>query len=141
MNLLFLCCPVRLRRSLESSLSRKREEKATLHNDLDLKTIYRAELCYISAQVAVSSFTHLHFCDLKATQVNVAVSQAAFGLCNVVFGRSTHKKTHLMPVKPMTLLCFIYKTTSFRSFISSSRLVYSLSCALISHPSLSSVSF
>lgn len=25
-------------------------------------------------------------CDLKATQVNVAVSQAEFGLCNVVFG-------------------------------------------------------
>lgn len=43
---------------------------------------------YISAQVAVSAFTHLHRCDLTATQVNVAVSQAECGLCNVVFGRA-----------------------------------------------------
>ncbi len=88
MNHRFLWCPVRLRYSLESSLSWQRGEKATHRNDLNLKTIYRAELPYISAQVAVSSFAHLYCCDLKATQVNVAVSQAEFGLCNVVFGRA-----------------------------------------------------
>lgn len=34
------------------------------------------------------------------------------------------KKTHLIPIKPMTLLCFIYKTSFSCSFILSSRLVY-----------------
>lgn len=67
--------------------------KSTHPNDLDPKTIYRAELPYIAAQVAVSSFTHLCCCDLKATQVNVAVSQAEFGLCNVVFCSGTHPGT------------------------------------------------
>lgn len=37
---------------------------------------------------------------------------------------SRNKKTHLIPIKPMTLLCFIGKTSFFCSFILSSRLVY-----------------
>lgn len=62
-----------------------REEKTVHCNNLNPKTIYRDELSYISAQIAVSSFTHLYCCDLKANQMTVAVSQNEFGLCNVVF--------------------------------------------------------
>ena len=51
---------------------------------------------------------------------------------------SRNKKTHLIPIKPMTLLCFICKTSFFCSFILS--YIY-LSCALISHPALSSTRF
>lgn len=90
---------------------------------------------YISTSVAVSSLSHLYCCDLKATQVNWAVSQAEFGLCNIaVVGHSSrNQKTHLMPVKLMTLLCFIRKT-HFCSFI------FTLACLPLLCPYLASSS-
>lgn len=125
-KLSFLWCPVGLWYSLESLLSWQRDEKGNPSYWLRFENYLQSwAALYLSAQVAVSSFTHLHCCDLKATQVNVAMSQAEFGLCNVVFGRSLvpYKKTHLMPIKQMTLLFCIYKTSLFRSFIFSSRLM------------------
>lgn len=99
------------------------EERTICYNDLNLKTIYREEMPYISAQIALSSFTHLYGCDLKANQMTVAVSQAEFGLCNVVFDwalvpeqknpLNTHKADDpaLFPKHPSALLfpiLFIY---------------------------------
>lgn len=44
------------------------EGKATHHNNVELKTIYKAELPYISTQVTSRAFAHLDQCDPKATQ-------------------------------------------------------------------------
>lgn len=139
--LLFLWCPVRLWYSPESWLSWQKEEKATHHNNLELKTIYKAELPYISAQVTVSSFTHLCCCDLKATQVNVAVSQAGFGLCNVVFARAlipeqenplnTHKADDPPVLYLQNILLLLFYSLVYLPllcpYLTSSPVLYSLS--------------
>lgn len=112
-SLLFLWCPVRVWCSLQRARCHGRERKR--HNDSDLKTFYRAELPYISAQVAVSSFTHLYCGELKAIQVNVAVRVKlnSVRVMMLLVGLSTrNEKTHLMPVKPMTILRFIYEQPS-----------------------------
>lgn len=104
----FPLCPVGLRISLS-----ERKIPCIYSN---LKTLYRDELPYISAKIAVSSFTYLYDCDLKANQMTVAVSQAEFGLCNVVFDwalvrerknpLNTHKADDpaLFPKHPSALL-------------------------------------